>query len=81
MSVLSLRKYGLSIQHFFPHLACWIDSILTEVLHTWPLSVLSLPAFIHMPAFVPNAKPKVCPGDPAVVPVFKTEERERMKSD
>ena len=52
-----------------------------EVLHTWPLSALSLPDFIHMSAFVPDAKPKVCPGEPGVVPVFKTEERERMKSE
>lgn len=28
---------------------------------------------------MPDAKPKVCPGEPGVVPVFKTEERERMK--
>ena len=80
-SVLSLGKYGLSMEHFSPNLACWIDSILMEVLHTWALSALSLPDFIHMPAFVPDAKPKVCPGEPGVVLVFKTEERERMKSE
>lgn len=32
----------------FPHLACWIDSILTEVLHTWHfVSFLSLRSHTH----------------------------------